>query len=124
MLAEFEQVEETQKEIDQLNISEDDQHKYIRHQKNKKKLETLPVAFSTSSHLEKTATEPRKSIEVIEHSTLGSVVEPKEKKRAQPVVFAFNFYTNWGSRDQIGLTEVSLFWVKFFGNKKLRIVSI
>lgn len=123
MLAEFEQVEETQKEIDQLNISEDDQHKYIRQQKNKRKLETLPVAFTSSSNLEKTVTEPRSSkIEAIEQTMLGSV-ESKEKKRGTHVVLEFNFHSNWGSQDQIGLTEVEFIFLfrLSFENKNLDI---
>ena len=95
MLAEFEQVEETQKEIDQLNISEDDQHKFMRQQKNKRKLETLPVAFP-----EKTMTE---TIEPT--NPLGSV-DITLRKREPSVHIKFNFYSNWGSKDFIGLTEV------------------
>ena len=102
MLAEFEQVEETQKEIDQLNISDDDQHKFMRQQKNKRKLETLPVAFP-----EKTMAEPRSSapIQPTDQITLGSV-DITLKKREPSVHIKFNFYSNWGSKDFIGLTEV------------------
>ena len=112
MLAEFEQVEETQKEIDQLNISKDDQNKYIRQKKNRRKLDTLPVAFTFSSDPEKILTEPKSSskIEAIEQTALGCVVvESKHKKCGPSVLLEFKFHSNWGSQEHIGLTEVCIF---------------
>ena len=118
MLAEFEQVEETQKEIDQLNIDEDDQNKYIRQIKNRKKLDTLPVAFTSSSHPEKILMEPKSisQIEATGQTTLGSVVvESKQKKCGPSVLLEFKFHSNWGSQEHIGLTEVCIIILLYCG---------
>ena len=109
MLAEFEKVEETQKEIDQLNISEDNQQKLIRQQKNKRKLETLPVAF-TSTHSESPFTSSTQSTK-------------SSSKENEFVHVEFVFHSNWGNDDAIGLTEVCHYFTFLFNLLKLHVYS-
>ena len=113
MLEQLDQAEETKKELDQLNITSDDQEKFLRDQKNKRKHQTLPVAFTSSSppvsadgRVSKTRHDVKLASSVMSDDVEMEDVDVKTPRESFELVFRFG--SNWGNEEFIGLTEVGV----------------
>eukprot|EP00111_Clytia_hemisphaerica_P015485 TCONS_00045727-protein len=108
MLADLEQADETTKELKNLNIDENDHEKYIRHQKNKRKHETLPQAFTTSLKHATGSSTSSSYASSISVDTPRDVNTPDSSRTCEAFELQLHFHSNWGHKEFIGITEIQL----------------
>jgi len=112
MLEQLDQAEETKKELNQLNITEGDQEKFLRQQKNMRKHKTLPVAFTSSSPPVSAGNHDNSNSETRHEKLTASDVEMEDvgvKTPRESFELMFCFGSNWGNDEFIGLTEVNFY---------------